>query len=451
MSPAHGPSSGRWWRNQHGGDSVQAKGVNVVNRHGFTSRRWLAAAAFAALLGGKAFAEDHPLTLTMSDDISHDSNYLRQPKPGPDTINTASAGLSLDKDYGRQHYSLSGSYFDERFSNDTYLNTQGYNASAGFTSDIASHWSTALAATSSESLVLPQYETITTHTDRNVRTYNDANMVLQYGAALRWGLTATLDYNRVNYSVGNSIANSNLGYANADQLGEGLRVYYNPSDLLSFGVGPRVTTTRYPVNSGLPNTVDDNLDFVANWIATGVSSLNSQVTLRSSDISSSTNRHSRAVTGTLSWSYTPAGLFNYNLSASRSTSTDRYQQSSLYLNNNGSLGIGLQSIGNNGVVSVIGASIGYLVTGKTTVSLNASDTFFQYNNEFGVVQGDTSGTAASQNGNSQLQSLGLGVNYTAQRWLSLRCNWQVYRQSADLNHLPYHGQQVDCNTTLTFN
>lgn len=416
------------------------------------------AAAWAALVCGSALmaftgvvqAEDTPLSLTLSQNLRRDSNLLRSTNGQSDTVSTTAVQGNFNKAYGRQVYKASARFGRIRYDRfGSQLDNDAKDLNASVSSEFASNWLASLNASDATSLNAPQDNPINNRLLRNIRHYKDVGATLQYGNGGTWALVGSYDHNRLNYS------GDFFQFQNADQNSQGLRLVYNATDLLNFGVGPRFVRTRYPNNSAVSEAKDTNLDFTVNWQVSGLSNLNALMSWRDSKQTSASNRKGNAVTGSLGWNYTPRGIVSYGVNLTRATNADRFQnvQDFTFFGNN------LRSVQNvalDTITTSLSMSATAQLTGKVSTGLSYGLTRYELNNTRGraltnveLVDQLTGNNAASSSSSSRLQSVGWSVNYAAYRWLGLNCALQFYNQSADLNRPKYSGHVIDCGASIT--
>lgn len=409
---------------------------------------WAALAACSVLVAvpSVGHAEDDPLSLTLSQNLRRDSNLLRSTNARSDTVSTTAVQGNFDKAYGRQVYRASARFARARYDQFNQLDNDAKNLSASVSSEFASNWSASLNASNTSSLNAPQDNPINNRLLRNIRNYRSVGGTVQYGNGGTWAILGTVDNNRQSFSE------DLFQFQNSRQSSQGLRLIYNASDLLSFGVGPRWVRTKYPNNSVIGEAKDKNLDFTANWRVTGLSSLNALLSLRESEQGLTGSRRINTVTGSLGWGYTPRGRISYGLNLTRATNADRFQETQAVFSNVRAL----QNVALDTITTSLNLSASAPITGKVSTGLSYGFTRFEQNSardrsttNIAFVDQLIGNNASSSSSNSRLQSLSWSTNYAAYRWLGVNCSLQFYKQSADVNRPRYNGHAVDCGANVT--
>lgn len=396
--------------------------------------------SLACLATLPAWAEDTPLSLTLTQAVKHDSNFSRNAEQQSEDVSSTSVGVGLNKNYGRQNYRAAAVLGMQRYSHFKELKNDSKDANLGFSSGLGSNWNVAVGAAYSESLNPIQNNNAIARVIRNIRTYNDQNASLQYGNGGRWALVGLLDSNKVKFSQ------NVYGYQNADQQTQGLRAQYNSSDLLQFGLGARVVRTRYPLSNN-ERLTDRNLDFSVSSQVSGLSAFQGVISRRQGHYEVA-DRNTSGWTGSANWSYTPRGLVTYNANLSRSTGADRYQQgvgSLIDLLN----GVQSYDINYDTITTTLNLSARLQATGKVSVTTGYVYTKYDLS-RLQTPQSQTQSFSSSSNqANSRYRGLTLSANYAAMRNLNLGCGYTNYSQTADIQRVAYQGHMVDCNLSYT--
>lgn len=415
-----------------------------------TAPRAVAWAAWAACVlvavPAVGHAEDTPLSLTLSQNLRRDSNLLRSTNAQSDTVSTTTVQGNFNKAYGRQVYRASARFARARYDQFGRLDNDAKDLNAGITSAFASNWQASLNGSNTSSLNAPQDNPINNRLLRNIRHYRSIGGTVQYGNGGTWAILGTFDNNRQNFTE------DVFQFQNSRQSSQGLRLIYNASDLLNFGVGPRWVRTRYPNNSTIGEAKDKNLDFTVNWQVTGLSNLNALLSRRESEQGLTGGRRIQAVTGSLGWGYTPRGRISYGLNLTRATNADRFQETQTVF----STVRALQNVALDTITTSLNLSASAPITGKISTGLSYGFTRYEQtnardrsttNNAF--VDQFIGNNASSSSSSSNLQSLSWSANYAAYRWLGVNCSLQFYKQSADVSRPRYNGHAVDCGANFT--
>ena len=400
-----------------------------------------AACAFGLALPMAAWADDEPLPLflTTSLTLEHDSNFSRTPQATSETIRSLGLAAGLNKAHGRQNYLLYGQLTQNKYNRyGDLLDNDGKNLNAAFDTEIASNWKAGLGYRYNENLnaIQDNSNALNQRVVRNMRRYRDVNGELRYGVSGRFAVVASVDQNTLTYSAQPG--------QNADQQSHGIRVQYNPSDLLSFGLGPRWVETEYPNRTTNRKVRDRNLDFTTNWRVSGISVLTGRLTwgkTRNSDVQEASD----AFTGAVGWVYTPRGPLTYSVNWSRATDTDRLQESQ-YVIAGGQLFETLGSVVDDRITNTLALGARYKASAK--ISLGAGYRHVSYDNSR-VGSNAVLRTSTTRSSDSNYQALSLDASYQPMRSLELGCNWQRYKQTPDLFRIEYKGHATSCSANFT--
>lgn len=396
-----------------------------------------ASAAFLASWCGSCLAQEDdplPLFLTTSLTLMHDSNLARTTERQSDTVRSLAVAAGLNKAYGRQTYLLYGRLTKNQYNRFAdVLDNDSKNLNGKFTSEFLSNWTLSLDGEYEESLNSLQDNSLQDRVVKNVRTYRDTNLSLQYGKSGLWSVVGKLDQNDLTYS--------RQRVQNAEQNSQSVRVYYNPSGQLRFGVGPRFVKTEYPYRTVSKKVEDTNLDFTADWRATGLSNINALVSLRDTKYTDSNGQSTSddAVTGSLGWVYTPRGPVSYSVNLSRKTNSDRF--------NSGILGLG--SVTTDNITNTVALGARWQTTAK--VSLGAKYTRNMYDNSRAVnySQPQLAAFSTSSKSDSHQDTYSLDLQYQPTRSVGLSCNLSKYSQTQDFIRNEYDGHSTSCSASLT--
>jgi hypothetical protein len=402
-----------------------------------------------------AFAEDTPLSLTVSQNLRHDSNLLRSTNAQSDTVSTTAVQADFNKAYGRQTYRASARVARSNYNRFESLDNDARALSVGLVSDFGANWQATINGSLTTSLNAPQDNPANNRLLRNVRDFRDVGGTLQYGLGGRWAIIGSYNNNRFRFSE------DSAQFRNSDQESAGLRAVYAASDLVSFGFGPRLVTTRFPENLANPENKDRNLDFTVNWRVTGLSNLNLLLSRRNTTVEQTTgsDRTINAFTGSLGWNYTPRGLLSYGVSLTRATNADRFQNTQNFTLGTGSTSrtlLAVQNVAADTISTSLNLSSTARLTGKVSTALSYGYTRFERTNDrsrssTGVAGADQliGNNASSSSSSSRLQSMAWSVSYAAYRWLGVNCTLQYYDQTPDVNRPKFQGRSVDCGANFT--
>ncbi len=413
----------------------------------------LAACALPAQAAGD---DDTPLWLKLSETVTHDSNYSRNASEQAEVIYSTGVGLGLNKSYGRQNYTVSGRFNVDKHKNFKEQNNNNYDLNAGFVSEIASNWAVALNGAASERLNSVENNPLSNRLAKNVATSRSAGLNVQYGVAGRWSLLGSLGMARNSYSL------ESYNYQDREQGSGGLRLVYNTSDLLSFGVGVSAANSEYPnqIVAGVPEEIKQrSIDFSTNWQVTGFSRLDAILSYAKNKYKSDSNADFKGVTGRLNWDYKPTGLTTYSLSAARSTNNDgsgtglRNNLSGLAVFTDTGIIDGRYIDTNiNSVTTSVDGRVRWTPTAKLGFTLGLGwDQYDVTTSRNVAVFGRTGKTS------SDYTVVSLSSEYNFSRAIAVGCSIQQYKQSAESDpqvstntqRVAHDGRQVSCNASFT--
>lgn len=401
----------------------------------------LAVASVALMAGwcGSCLAQEDeslPLFLTTSLTLMHDSNLARTPERQSDTVRAAAVAAGLNKAYGRQTYLLYGRLTKNQYNRFAdVLDNDSKNVNGKFTSELLSNWLVTLGGQYEQSLNSLQDNSQAERVVKNVRTYRDTNLSVRYGKSGLWSIEGKLDQNDLTYS--------RQRIQDAEQTSQSVRVYYSPSDLLRVGVGPRLVTTEYPNRRFLTDNKkveDKNLDFSAEWRASGLSSLNALLSLRNSRYTDGLERSTSndAVTGSLGWVYTPRGPVSYTANLSRRTNSDRF-----------SAGQGLASVATDYITNTVALGARWQATAKVTVGANYTRNMYDNSRTIQYNLAQLSSFNSTSSTESHQDTYSLDIQYQPTRSVGLSCNVSKYSQTQDIIRNEYDGHMTSCSASLT--
>jgi hypothetical protein len=410
----------------------------------------------AALLAfaSQAFAEGaNPLSLTLSEVVTHDSNLTRTTTPSSDTVSQTEAKLSLDKPYGRQNYTAMGRFGIGRYKNNEQFNNHNYNLSAGLSSEVASNWSFSLNGDAGENLNASTNNPVNARYEKNIVSTRGLGFSAQYGVSGRWALVGSAGLDHLSYS------GTAQRYQNRDQNSQGLRLVYMTSDLLNFGLGASRAESKYPNlfgEFGGDVITQKSIDLSTNWQVTGFSVLQGTVSLVRNEYESDSDANFRGVTSRVSWAFTPKGVTSYNLAFTRTTDSDGSgtfgRTGSIYVFSaaGGSVNVPFPEdrTYNNITTSLVGDAR-WAPTAK--LSFTATAAWYHYKVRLREFVRSQDFTTNASNTASDFTQLSLAANYGFSRYLGFGCSVQKYKQTQDVTKYAYDGNAVNCAANLTIN
>lgn len=415
----------------------------------------LSSLAFAATVSCIPAHAEGPLSLKLSETVEYDSNYGKNSANQKEVTSTTAATLGFNKLYGRQSYSASGRFGVDKHKNFKENDNNNYDVNGQFVSEIASNWAVALSGSTSEHLNSIENNPVSQRITKNMATSHDGTLNVQYGVAGRWSLLGTLGASKTSYSL------TSYNYQDRDQNSGGLRLVYNTSDLLSFGLGMSAANSEYPnqiINDTTEEVKQRSVDFSTNWKVTGISSLSSVLSYAKNKYKSDPNAEFKGFTGRLNYYYAAGGATSYSLGLSRSTNNDG---SGTGLRNNLVVydNIVDQILGTNGrfvdtsyrtVTTSLDAGMRWAATSK--IGVNASLGWDKYDIKRSLTVIDQ-----VANSSSRYVVFTLASDYQFSRAIALGCNVQQYKQTGESNtavsygnpRIAYDGHQFHCSASFT--
>ncbi|RZL01542.1 MAG: hypothetical protein EOP36_11110 [Rubrivivax sp.] len=412
----------------------------------------------ASALTGQAFAQESgiPLTFTVSETVTRDSNLTRTTQPNSDITSQTDMRLRLDKFYGRQNYTASGRFGIARYKNNEQFNNTNYDLDARFATEIASNWSVSLSGSAAQNLNSGANGPANARLDKNVLKARDVDLSVRYGVAGRWSLVGSLGNSHQSYS------STLQRYQNRDQTSQGLRLVYSPSDLLNFSVGGSRAQSEYPNlkprNSTEPEQVTQNsLDLGTNWQVTGFSSLDALVRLSKNSYKSDSKADYSAVTSRINWGFRPRGALAYNLAFARTTDSDASQTA----NRTGNIAA-TQAFNDpnqifplavdtsfSTITTSLNGNVRWTPTAKLGFTLGLARYNYDVKKEVASSYGFNLVGNPSESDSSNLTQFSMGGDYRYSRLLAFGCNVQKYKQTVDITRIAYDGHAYGCTASLT--
>ncbi len=403
---------------------------NVIVRGGA-----LAALMALAAGAGSVGAEELPLYLTLSQSLTRDSNLLRDNNDRrSDTISVTTVAGGLNKAYGRQNYRVSASASRNAYSDNKQFDNDGYAVSAEVASEVGSNFKVTLNAGASQ--FLPNFEDQFNRTTRNTERNRQASVDVRYGLYGRWSVNAGASYSKVDYQVTESENKT------SQSVFAGVR--YLPSDLAYIGLTLYRTDTELPNRRRVTTTAvgEDiertslNLDTV--WQVTGFSRLSGRLGVTSEKHPQDRRRDFDGLTGSASWTFTPAGKATYALSWVRDTNNEG---GGTFNSTAGQL-----FSANKRLTNSLSATATWQATAK--IKLNANYTHAQYEEDSELLlAGVTPVSSDEQTG--RYNAVSLGVSYQPLRSVGLGCDMQRYDRTASVFSRAYDGNSVACRASFT--
>lgn len=404
--------------------------------------------ALACLFLASAAKADSPLSLTVSENLTRDSNVLRNnDNKYSDTVSVTGAQLGFNKQYGRQTYRASGTVLATRYKTTDFYDNDGYNLALGFTSQVASNWLVSLDHNRVSQLQSFQDQGLNRY--REPIKSQDTGLFVQYGLYGRWSVNTDLSVSKVDYEV--------LRNNNRKSEGAKFGVRYSPTDLLYFDVGYRHTDSRLP--NYAPSVASDydgekikrqSIEFSTRWVVTGYSNLDARVAWTRERYRVDEMRDFNGLTGNLGWTYSPSSKISYGVNLSRDTN-----------NEGGSTVVSFDgftpdflpqfSYGFNSqkrVTTGLSVRANYSATAKISLSASASYRRIEEERRYDPLDGSSTG-AFSDRSTGSYRSVNLGVAYQVFRSTRLGCSVEKYARSASIFSRDFSGDAVSCNAAFT--
>lgn len=373
-----------------------------------------------ALLAPTAQAQSQPYYLGVSQSLVHESNVYRiggeQALPAglskSDTVSGTALFGGIDQSIGRQRLTGSASVRANRYQSNSGLNNEGYSL------NLALDWSTlerlsgnvSLAATQNLTQFNEINNTGVVETQRNIDQNQQLDAKVRLGVVTRYTAEASLGLSKRRFSAA-SYARSEY-----DQKSASLGLNYRPSNLLALGAAARLTLVDYPRYRSLgAGTFESDrlsrsdLDFSAQWVPSGNSTLNARLSATRSSYDRSAESDFSGLTGSASWVWQATGKIKLTslLSHEPGQTTDAISQ-------------GLQR---SGAVDFSRTTTAYKLMGDYQLSakIALSASVAQANRDL-VRSFNQGGPAIVERGSDSSTLLGLGAKWSPTRSLQVGCD-----------------------------
>lgn len=400
--------------------------MTQLSKHGTA----IQCAAMLLVLGGAGPAwADTPLSLSVSQTLTYDSNILRDnQRKRRDLVSSTGLQVGFDKSYGRQNYTASVLVQTQRYKNSKEYDNDGSEISLGFSTEIGKDGALDIKHDRSQSL--QDFGDQGRVRDRIVIDSNTTSVNGRYGLYGRWSLTGSVDRSDVSYTE---------PYDFQNKTSQGVRVglRYNPSDLLYFDGGLKRTTSdspKYPLFSGfvLGDRVKRlDFDLRSGWTVTGYSNLTAQVSWTQERHEADRLRDFNGITGRFNWNFSPAGKTSYSIAVDRDTN-----------NAGGSSAVFSSNFAQNRLTTGMVFNATWRPTAKISVvgGLNAR--------WFDEEQRDLDGGTPLQSLKGNYQSLSLKLNYSPTRNWGLSCSLMAYDRTETVFSSAYSGETASCSVSF---
>lgn len=395
--------------------------------------------AIACMVVSGAARAETPLSLVVSENLTYDSNILRNnDNKYRDVVSATGVQLGFNKQYGRQTYKASGTVVATRYKNSDFYNNDGYNLALGFTSQIASNWFVNLDHSRVRQLQSFQDQGLTRY--KEPIESQETGLFVQYGLFGRWSVNADLNMSKVDYEV----------LSNNDRSAEGAKmgVRYSPTDLLYFDLGYRRTDSHLPNYRSDLTSADgerikqQSLEFSSRWTVTGYSNLDGRIGWSQEHYTMDRQRDFNGLTGRISWNYTPSGKIAYSMALDRDTNNSGGSTTLEGFSLSEGIVLGYNSQRRVSTGLLLRAT--YSATAK--ISLTASGSYRRIEEERRFATG---GAATNDQSTGTYRTFNVGANYQLFRSTRLGCSWEKYNRSASLFSRDFSGDSVNCNAVFT--
>ncbi|MFT3857772.1 MAG: hypothetical protein QM742_09835 [Aquabacterium sp.] len=402
-----------------------------------------------AMAAHAAEGEDVPLYLTLTQQLQHDNNLLRQKEnKAADIVSSTQLSVGLDKRLGRQHYFLDATVAKNKYRDYSKYDNDSYSGSGSFTTDIGSDFR--LVADASLDRSLPAFEDSTLNrTVRNTRTSHNIGVDLRYGLYGRLSVNAGLRKSKTDF------AETEVENKESTSVSTGLR--YLPNELMYYGLTYTKTKTDFEnrtfefyeaavLQNRIGEEVDsDNIGLGFAWQITGFSRFNGSIGYSRERNKYDKRRDFSGLTGAAGWRYTPTDKTVYKVNWSRDTNNSG-SGSGAYDVKLGQFTVAANGyVATNRVIDSFSLGMEYELTSK--IGLNASYSFIQYNEEKQSVIQNVSNSFSSRK--SRYNALTLGGTYEPIRSVGLGCSLTFYDRTQSQFQEAYDGRTVLCYGSFT--
>lgn len=382
-----------------------------------------------------------PFSVTASETVSYDNNYLRSgTSRQSELISSTALTVGLDKSYGRQRYQASATGTAQRNRNFKRFSNDGYAVSASLSSSIGGNSYGALAAQLGRSLQNPDEQT-GVRLAQNVTT-RSASAFLLHGLYSRLGGSVNLQTSKAIYSL--------QSQQDKEQVGGRVGLRYNPSDRVSFDLGyKRSDVELINLNTAARKVNRSDIDLTTTWFVSGYTNLRGAVALSRERRPGTQGFDFDGVTGSLTWDFTPGGRTSYGVTISRDTS-NAGQGTAISVQSDASTVASFTNPTQNLLTNSISASVRYSLTSK--VNLSAGMGYSRYSNVLNATGNSLvqlTDISGFEKANVDTASITAGFSFSPLRLLSMGCNLQAYTRSKSRLSPSYSGESLGCSASLT--
>jgi hypothetical protein len=337
-----------------------------------------------------------------------------------DVYSSTSLLAGIDQPFGRQRFFLDGSINFDRYQDYKDLDNDGYNITTGLDFQTIGNVSGTLRYSALRGLADyggPDTQLLTT---KNIQETEIFAGNVRWGLTRRLALTALAEHRSLEYSAPSYAVNE----YKQNVFGGGVR--YGLQELMTFGLGYRVTKTDRdraqltglgPPPTYAPDESDrEDIDLTMSWSPSALSTLNARVSKTSEDRSNPAFADFDGWTGAVSWQYRPTAKLNFDLGLTRDTGSEILAAN---VGGGGQSGT-VQNYDTDRVTNSGYIGVNYDMTSKVRLNLRGS-------NSKTTSEGGSGGVGE----NIRTQHYTLGVRYAATRSLSFGCGYDYERQNDD--------------------
>jgi hypothetical protein len=288
------------------------------------------AIAAAITTAGLALAENSPYYVGVAQSFGHESNLLRLNNGAPipngyskaDTVSSTSLLAGIDQPFGRQRLRGDLALRANRYSENDIFNNQSYSANLALDWATVNRLSGTLSGSANRSLAsFNRQEQLEFLREKNFEDTQTLDATVRLGVVTQYSLLAGFNHREVR----NSLQTVNVQARNFKQDTGSLGLRWQPSSLLTLGVGVRATKGSYPEFSSQGNSVAadeftrNDIDFTADYRPSGQSTLAARISTGKTEYDRATRRNFEGLTGALTWGWQATGKLRFNTSLTRDT------------------------------------------------------------------------------------------------------------------------------------
>jgi len=375
-----------------------------------TAGRWLVASlALGSTACVLAEEERTPYYIGVTQSFTHDSNVFRTAS-GQIADTTSGTGLvaGFDQQISRQRLYGDGTVQVNRHRNVDQLNNTSYALNAGLDWSTVEFLSGTLRYTAARNQANFGVVGVPAATGTNLETTQ------QFLASARYGLTSDLafdlsaEHRSLKYSAE---ASANRNYTQ-NIGGAGLR--WGKPGILTFGIGGRLTkgtTPDYqPTDPKEDKLTRKDLDFTADWVPSGFSTLHARVSVTRESHTVATGSDLKGQTGSLEWAYKPTGKLSFTTTLSRDTGSETT------FSIPAADGSATKLVDDNRITNTAQLGVKYEMTSKISTGLSA-----RY----------SKGSGSASSSDDKISVYGLTATYEATRNINLGCNYSHESRNAN--------------------